>query len=231
MAERSSRKKKAVKADSVTVERGEDEDLEEGTRKAPKVSLSRAKRYSESPFAEGVLTMRTRRKSEVIEAGRFGLANLDTGELQDVVETRRVQLVDADKFVKVFAGQLSIFFSLSKPSMKMLEPMLDAISDHRVANTDHVYFIYPDVVSYYERLGQQAPSETSFYRALNEMVGKEFIAPSARGRGWYFFNPAIFFNGDRVRFVTEIRKRKSKSESLEAAGQKRLDFDSGENSK
>lgn len=222
MAGRTSRQKGVVDSDFGAVDTNESSSPDGGTRRHKKVSLSSAKRYPESPFADGILTMSTRRKSEVIQAGRFGLQNLDTGELQDVVETRRVQLVDADKFVKVFAGQLSIFFSLSKPSMRMLEPMLDAISDHRVAHTDHVYFIYPDVVSYYKRLQQKAPSETSFYRAMNEMVEKEFIAPSARGRGWYFFNPAIFFNGDRVRFVTEIRKRKTKAERLEEAGQQRL---------
>lgn len=227
MAKRKAGNKAPEKGDSSAIESNIDSQTGEGTGEARKVTLKGAKRYSENPFAD-VLTMRTRKKSEVVQAGRFGLQDLETGQMHDVVETRRVQLVDADKFVKVFAGQLSIFFSLSKPSMKMLEPMLDAISDHRVAHTDHVFFIYPDVVTYYDRLGQQPPSETSFYRALNEMVDKEFIAPSSRGRGWYFFNPAIFFNGDRVRFVTEIRKRKSKAEKLEEAGQKRLGFEGQE---
>jgi hypothetical protein len=39
-------------------------------------------------------------------------------------------------------------------------------------------------------------------------------------------NPAIFFNGDRTRFVVEVRKIRKREDlvsDLEAAGQQRLD--------
>lgn len=57
---------------------------------------------------------------------------------------------------------------------------------------------------------------------MEELIGKGFVAPSTNAP-LYFINPAIFFNGDRVRFVTEIRRKKlSAQERLEQAGQAAL---------
>ena len=59
---------------------------------------------------------------------------------------------------------------------------------------------------------------------MTELTEKGFVAPSVDTNLW-FVNPAIFFNGDRVRFVTELqRKRKSRMQELEAAGQTKLDL-------
>lgn len=213
----------AAKAVSEPVESPKGLQTGSGTGKGRGGALSRTQRYSESPFLEGLI-VKTRSKTEHIAAGRKAVVDMHTGELEDIAELRKVTTVDNEKFVKLFAAQLSVFFSLSKASMRLMEPMLDAVADHRVKNTDQIFFIYPDVRKYYQRLGQQPPSEATFYRAIAEMVTESFIAPSDRGRGWYFFNPAIFFNGDRVKFTTEIRRQKSKQEKLEDAGQQTLIF-------
>lgn len=57
---------------------------------------------------------------------------------------------------------------------------------------------------------------------MAELTEKKFVAPSTDMNLW-FINPAIFFNGDRIRFVTELRRRKvSAQERLEAEGQQAL---------
>ena len=69
--------------------------------------------------------------------------------------------------------------------------------------------------------GLPAPSSATYYRVIEELIAKGFIAPSENTH--LFFNPAIFFNGDRVRFVTEIRRKKvSAQERLERQGQAAL---------
>ena len=73
--------------------------------------------------------------------------------------------------------------------------------------------------------GLPAPSSATYYRVIEELIAKGFIAPSENTH-LFFFNPAIFFNGDRVRFVTEIRRKKvSAQERLERQGQAALPLD------
>ena len=48
-------------------------------------------------------------------------------------------------------------------------------------------------------------SRTSFQRALKEMMEKGFIAESTKPY-LFWFNPNLFFNGNRMTFVHEFRK-------------------------
>ncbi|MBL1736086.1 hypothetical protein ELE00_34720, partial [Klebsiella pneumoniae] len=50
-------------------------------------------------------------------------------------------------------------------------------------------------------------SESIFYRGIKELIEKRIIAKTNE-KNWYFINPAIVFNGDRARFVSEIIKKK-----------------------
>jgi len=43
-------------------------------------------------------------------------------------------------------------------------------------------------------------------RGLNELVKSKIVAPSAK-IGAYYINPNFIFNGDRVRFITEIKRK------------------------
>lgn len=54
-------------------------------------------------------------------------------------------------------------------------------------------------------------SESIFYRGIKELIEKRIIAKTNE-KNWYFINPAIVFNGDRARFVSEIIKKKEAME-------------------
>ena len=93
----------------------------------------------------------------------------------------------------------------------------------RYVNGDTIYLNYSKVVSISTGEGE-APAKGTFSTRWPRCV-KGFVAPSVDTNLW-FINPAIFFNGDRVRFVTELqRKRLSKAEMLEDRGQQRLMLD------
>jgi hypothetical protein len=71
-------------------------------------------------------------------------------------------------------------------------------------------------------------SRASFHRAMKELLQKEFIAESL-DPNMFWFNPNLFFNGNRMTFVNEYRKiknakerEKTEAEILEDKGQKRL---------
>ena len=93
----------------------------------------------------------------------------------------------------------------------------------RVGDGDQVYITEKTISDTLKENGLTAPSSATYYRVIDELIAKGFIAPSTN-TPLFFINPAIFFNGDRVRFVTEIRRKKraTAQERLEKEGQKAL---------
>ncbi|UNE80230.1 hypothetical protein IMY97_22775 [Pectobacterium versatile] len=62
-----------------------------------------------------------------------------------------------------------------------------------------------------EKIDHFVLSESIFYRGVKELIEKRIIAKTNE-KNWYFINPAIVFNGDRARFVSEIIKKKETME-------------------
>ena len=58
-------------------------------------------------------------------------------------------------------------------------------------------------------------SEKTFQRGLKELLAKQFLAPRSPSTFWV--NPALFFKGDRVKFITEYRRKSSISASTPVA--------------
>lgn len=179
-------------------------------------------------MAEGTFRIPTRQGSDSLEtAGPLAVMSSEGEELL-TAEIRRKKVVDSERFVKLFVAQLDVFFDLKPGSIKLMTALIDELSQARYQNGDQIYLNYNRVVEYFERKGAKAPAKGTFFNAMSELTEKGFVAPSVDTNLW-FINPAIFFNGDRVRFVTELRrKRVSRQEELEAAGQKRLGLDADE---
>ena len=181
-------------------------------------------KYRENPFVtEGRFSIPMRHKSEVVEtAGPLQIIASETGEVMDVAEIRKRKVVDTERFVKLFVGQLHAFFDLKPGTVKLLTALIDELSQARYMNGDTIYLNYNRVQEYFEKRRTKPPAKATFFSAMAEMTEKGFVAPSVDTNLW-FVNPAIFFNGDRVRFVTELRrKRVSAAQKLEEAGQQVL---------
>jgi DNA-binding IclR family transcriptional regulator len=76
------------------------------------------------------------------------------------------------------------------------------------------------VEDYFTRTHQEVMSKSSFHRSIRELLDKKFIAESAI-TGLYFINPHLFFNGDRVRFVQEFKRKRANDEHAQL--KRRLD--------
>lgn len=184
------------------------------------------KKYAENPFVDGgVFSVPMRHRSEVVEtAGPLQVVEKDSGEAIEIAEIRRKRVVDTDRFVKLFVGHLDAFFDLKPGTVRLMTALIDELSQGKNAHGDTIYLNYARVVSYFESRDAKAPAKATFFGAMSELTEKGFVAPSVDTNLW-FINPAIFFNGDRVRFVTELRrKRASRMTELEEAGQKRLEL-------
>lgn len=199
------------------------------TEEAKKPSGILRTKYKENPFiTSGVFRVPMKTKSETLEtAGPLAVVSQD-GEALQVAEIRRRKVVDSDRFVKLFVQHLDAFFDLKPGTIRLMTALIDELSQHRYINGDTIYLNYGKIVEYFERRNVKPPAKGTFFNAMGEMVEKGFVAPSIDTNLW-FINPAIFFNGDRIKFVTELqRKRVSKTDALEAKGQQRLALDSSE---
>lgn len=176
--------------------------------------------YEANPFLEG-FAVPVRRKNMVMGESDQVLVSTTTGEVSEVPQITRSVEVDTDKFVKVYTAQLGIFFSLPARAMQLAEVLLYEMS--RLVGTDVVFLNQHAAEKYFARLDRKPMSKQTYHRALNDLLVAGLIAYSDRP-GLFFLNPHVFFNGNRVKFVTEYRRRKLSSAALEKAGQARLPF-------
>lgn len=153
--------------------------------------------FSKNPFMQ-TTTVRTRSSRTTVAPGGT-IVDMATGEHLGTTEIAQVKQVDNASFVKVFVSEIKAFFELNQAAYRLLQIVFALTTDH--IGLDRVY-MNP------ETLPKNLPviSKTVFYRALSELLDKKFLARVEGESHWYFINPSLFFNGDRVRFVREYRR-------------------------
>lgn len=131
------------------------------------------------------------------------VTNPDTGETMHHAGVHRVEFVDEDKFVKIFTQNLKVFFGLKPASQKVLQCLLSVLQQNPNADGIHLpWFTVED----FSKENELKISRSSFFNAMKEMLEKGFIAESEHPN-FYWINPHLFFNGDRMTFITEYRKK------------------------
>lgn len=181
-------------------------------------------KYKENPFVEGnSFTVPMRNRAETLDtAGPLQVTATETGETLEVAQIRRVKVIDNESFVKLYVAHLDAFFDLKPGTVRLLMALLDELSSAKNAHGDTIYLNYARVSDYFKSRNAKPPAKATFFSAMAELTENGVVAPSVDTNLW-FINPAIFFNGDRIRFVTELRrKRSNRMQALEEAGQQRL---------
>lgn len=164
-----------------------------------KLTKSTAPRYGQNPFMAGVTINRGKKKIQVGKAG--SLADLETGEVH-ATEISVIREVDRTEFVKLYREGVKRSFELSPSGTKLLTYVLNVVQDHKMTDRITLHFF-----DYQERFpgDHNKMSKATFFRGFGELLNKGFIAQS-NIPNLYYINPDLFFNGDKVRFVTEYRK-------------------------
>ena len=161
-------------------------------------SAYKAVKYKTSPFIEQTsLRLQTRKKRLTVSNGR-NIVDGTTGEVEGVTEISQVVQVDTAEFIKLYTQDIKAFFELSNSAMKTFFLVMKVVGKGCI-NNDKVYIDYKD-----ELLDELGVSRPVFYRGMEELIKKSIIAKNINP-GWYFINPTMFFNGDRVRFIKEYR--------------------------
>jgi hypothetical protein len=161
--------------------------------------------YKENPFITPTTAISTSKKRVVVQGGK-AIVDQTTGEMENVAEVVMIRQVDSEQFVKLFTQNLKVFFDLTPGTMKLLQVLLAQVQKN--ANQDRVMLNVSIMQDYFLTSKTDALSKASFHRSVKELIEKRFIAETVL-TGLYYINPNLFFNGDRVRFMTEIRRSKS----------------------
>lgn len=159
--------------------------------------------FQTNPFIDKTV-IKTRTKRLTVARGST-IIDMNTGELEGVTEVAQIFKVDEAQFIKVFTSHIASFFELGQGAYRLMQ-IVFIITQQIQPHTDRIY-MNPETLP----KGLPKISSSSFYRALAELLEKDFLAKVESDTHWYFINPSLFFNGDRVRFITEYRKEEAKA--------------------
>lgn len=170
-------------------------------------------RHEKNPFVtDGVFSVPTRRQRGQQIVTAQGPATLRIGEEDfEAAQIVSVREVDTEIFVKFFVGQIRTFFDLSPSAIKMLLILLKIVGQVQYKNSDRIVLTEAIAREIALANGQKPFSKTSYFRSVNELISFGFLAATTTPP-FYFINPALVFNGDRVRFITELRKKDASAE-------------------
>jgi phage shock protein PspC (stress-responsive transcriptional regulator) len=124
------------------------------------------------------------------------LVDTETGEVSNVNAIYQRKVVDSERFAKVYIEGLAKTFGLSKTAQRVFKVVLAVCGK----DTDSIFLNFMIV-------SKEDPSfpESTFYRGLQELLENEFLAYSDIPNK-FWINPHLFFNGNRVKFITEYVK-------------------------
>lgn len=159
-------------------------------------------------------------KERTVRASRGKeLVDPSSGEVVAVQTIYQRKIVDAERYAKIYVDGVARTFDLGSAARKVFSIVLRVCEK----DTDRIYLNFMVAQQHKETDGI---SERTFQRGLAELIKKDFVAASTMP-SMYWINVHLFFNGDRVRFMTEYVKCSTSKDAadraaLEAKGQRRL---------
>tara|TARA_B110000503_G_C7130705_1_gene406700 strand:+ start:542 stop:1120 length:579 start_codon:yes stop_codon:yes gene_type:complete len=131
------------------------------------------------------------------------LINGDTSEIlgEGTAAFLKKEVVDDERFMKVFVGQLQGMFDLTKTGKHIFQIVWDQVQDNKDKDT---VFLKPNLA---KSQGKEI-SERVFQKGVRELLEKKFIYMGVID-GHYYINMSIFFNGNRIIAATEYIKSSS----------------------
>jgi len=112
-----------------------------------------------------------------------------------------VKHVDKDEFVKLYTKNIKAIFDLKPTTQRVLQYLMKELQ--KTPNADAIYLAWLGADQYFSEQDLKV-SRASFHRAMNELLTKRFIAESTMPN-MFWFNPHLFFNGDRMSFINEYK--------------------------
>lgn len=140
------------------------------------------------------------------------IVNPATAEIEGHTVFMRTKKVDPERFGKLYINNLGSFFELGTREIRVFAYIMSILKP----NADTIYFDIDECLEY-----TQYTSHVTVTKGLAKLLELQFLARSTK-KHWYFINPTIFFNGDRISFVSQFRKD---GKTKEISHSKGVDFE------
>lgn len=169
-------------------------------------------KHRENPFLKDTaLATKTRAKKITNTTGdRLMVVSEQTGEALGPAGFWHTEEVDKTQFIKLYVNGVKAFKELSAAGTKVFELLYLEMQKNIGKDQVHISFAGIDQTA-------TPISERTFYRGMQELVAKAFLAESMVPN-FYFVNPDYVWNGDRLAFVKTYQLKQTKE--LRNQGQK-----------
>lgn len=127
-----------------------------------------------------------------------------TGEVITPVGFWHAEEVDSHKFIKLYINGVKAFKGLTGAGVRVFEVLYLEVQKN--ISKDKVYMSFSTVDQSITPM-----SEATYTRGMRELVDKGFIAASPH-IGIFWLNPDYMWNGDRLAFVKEYRRKPTGTE-------------------
>lgn len=161
--------------------------------------------YEVNPFIGEVLSTlkETIKTKKQFVKGDKSVANYitssATGEVTGETALIRFKDVDTEQFTKLYSTKIKNFFSMPTSANLVFEYILTYLKKDQ----DQIYLYDNDVVAYSKQ------SSKSCLRGTQWLLENDIIARTIRPY-WFFINPTLFFNGDRITLIDVYQKQNKK---------------------
>ena len=162
--------------------------------------------HKKNPFVFN-MSIDTKQKKLTVDRG----SEVETEEGVFTTTISQIQEVDREEFLKIFTGQIKFYFDLSQTGFKLFFIIMGLYQ--KQIGGDEIYLNFETAKEEAEKY-ESAISKAVYYRGLKELLEKKMIAKSVK-RYIFYINPAIIFNGDRARFVKEIKIKEEEKQQEE----------------
>lgn len=166
--------------------------------------------YADNPFLEA-FSIKAGPKSVTFATGLTAIDN--EGEKVGAAAISTFTTVDREEFIKIYVRNINSLFSLSSAAQKVFATLILAIQREAIGIA-HVYFSYQKAVDCCKELKIEPYSKPTYTRGMSDLVKSNFIADNKEGPCWYWINPNVVFNGDRVSFIENYKIRRKEERYL-----------------
>lgn len=173
-----------------------------------KLQLSKFEKNKENPFLkdaiEQIQNSIVKKYKNTSGTSRNAILQAVNSDGELVGHTSFIQQIEIDeqKFTKIYLSQFSAFFDLKNTAIKVFGYIMTQLQPKK----DMFPFFMQDCLEYTGYKNHKSVNE-----GLAELLNAKIIARGVN-EYFYFINPMVVFNGDRVTFAkTYIKKQKGKT--------------------
>lgn len=160
-------------------------------------------KYKTNPFvSKSALPTKTKRLTN--KHGDMMIVGKDTGEIIASAGFWHAEEIDSAQFVKLYINGVKAFKELTGAGTKVFEILY--LEVQKGIGKDVIWLSFLEVDQ-----AVTSMSKATFMRGMKELIEKRFIAESTT-QNKYFLNLDYMWNGDRLAFVKEYRRKPTGTE-------------------